>query len=190
MPPKCFLLSYYLVSIKTAFAFSAPRHQRKMLSSISSIPLGNRIAQAFIDETNEDYERLHFEFETQFWGTKMALKSSDYSLDKLKQTKQQMESFLSSADRLRTTRNMLEAALAANSSPRTSVTPEQLKTLRAFERTFGCYSMESAVACDLRSEATTIENELGAARNKMTLGARLKAPSGGENKREVELMEK
>jgi hypothetical protein len=188
MPPKCFIFSYYLVSIKTALAFSAPRHQhqRRMLSSISSIPLGNRVAQAFIDETNEDYERLHFEFETQFWGTKMALKSPDYSLEKLKETKQQMESFLSSADRLRTTRNMLEAALTSKNSPRTSVTPEQLKTLRAFERTFGCYSMESAVACSLRSEATTIENELGAARNKMTLGAKLKSPSGGEKLRERE----
>ena len=31
-------------------------------------------AQEFIDKCNADYEKVHKEFEDQFWGTKMALK--------------------------------------------------------------------------------------------------------------------
>ena len=30
--------------------------------------------QQFLDATNEGYERVHLDFEEQFWGTKMALK--------------------------------------------------------------------------------------------------------------------
>ena len=40
-----------------------------------------------------------------------------------------------------------------------------------FERTFGCYIMESAEAKALRTKATEIEGELESARNTMTLGA-------------------
>ena len=29
--------------------------------------------QAFVDETNAEYARVHEDFEAQFWGTKMAL---------------------------------------------------------------------------------------------------------------------
>ena len=45
------------------------------------------------------------------------------------------------------------------------------KTLKMFERTFGCYIMESEQALSLRREGTAIEGTLEAARNTMTLGA-------------------
>ena len=53
------------------------------------------------------------------------------------------------------------------------LSPEERKTLQLFERTFGCYIMESSDAKALRTEATTIEGSLEDARNKMTLGATL-----------------
>jgi len=36
-------------------------------------------AQAFVDNFNESYAQKHEEFESQFWGTKMALKDGNYT---------------------------------------------------------------------------------------------------------------
>jgi len=60
-------------------------------------------AQAFIDSVNLGYERVHRDFEAQFWGTKMALSEehralsgdrASYSVGELTATKGRMEDFL------------------------------------------------------------------------------------------------
>ena len=56
------------------------------------------LLQAFVNKVNEDYAKKHFSFEKQFWGTKMALKSTDetpYSTELLSSTKKEMEDLLS-----------------------------------------------------------------------------------------------
>ena len=47
---------------------------------------------------------------------------------------------------------------------------EQRKTLQIFEKTLGCYIMESAQALSHREAATALESEIEAARNQMKLG--------------------
>jgi len=125
-------------------------------------------APEFINDVNLQYEKLHRSFEEQFWGTKMALGGSEYSVAELTRTKAEMEAFLADAAKLQATRSYLADASA--------LTPEQTKTLKVFERTFGCYIMESAEAKTLRNSATEIEGALEDARNKMRLGATI----GGE----------
>ena len=49
--------------------------------------------QAFVNEFNEQYEQKHLAFETQFWGTKMALSDTDdvkFNAENLSQTKKEM----------------------------------------------------------------------------------------------------
>ena len=130
-------------------------------------------AQAFIDSVNLGYERVHRDFEAQFWGTKMALSEehralsgdrASYSVGELTATKGRMEDFLADEAKLSTARRLLERA--------GELSGEQEKTLRLFARTFGCYIMESDEARKLREEATAIEGELEAARNTMKLGAK------------------
>ena len=58
---------------------------------------------------NVQYESLHRSFEQQFWGTKMALASEEYSTAELGRTKQEMEAFLASEDKLKETRALLAA---------------------------------------------------------------------------------
>lgn len=116
----------------------------------------------FIDSTNASYESLHRAFEQQFWGTKMALKSPEYSTEELTRTKGEMEAFLADESKLSQTRSYLQS-LPPDSAHAT--------TLKMFERTFSCYIMESEEAKTLRAEATKIEGQLESARNKLTLGA-------------------
>ena len=110
---------------------------------------------------NTKYETLHRSFEEQFWGTKMALADSKYSTEELGRTKTEMEAFLADEEKLKATREYLKAG----------PTGDEMKTLKMFERTFGCYIMESEEALALRKEGTAIEGKLEAARNTMTLGA-------------------
>mmetsp|Transcript_32410 Transcript_32410/g.49284 ORF Transcript_32410/g.49284 Transcript_32410/m.49284 type:complete len:667 (+) Transcript_32410:82-2082(+) len=119
-------------------------------------------AQSFIDEVNSEYEQLHRAFELQFWGTKMNLSDPSYSVDELTKTKGEMESFLADETKLAHTRELLSE---------TNIDSTTAKTLKMFERTFGCYIMESEIAKKLRSEATKIEGQLESARNSMVLGA-------------------
>jgi len=127
---------------------------------------GMSAATEFIEKINTEYELLHRAFEYQFWGTKMALSSEEWSVPELTRTKAEMESFLASKEKLEQTRALLV----------TDVTDDERKTLKMFERTFGCYIMESPVALTLREECMKIEGALEDARNKMTLGATI----GGE----------
>jgi len=119
----------------------------------------------FVDATNSEYERLHREFELQFWGTKMALSGSEYSVDELTRTKGEMEAFLADESKLARTRELLKQVEESGSGS------EEAKTLRMLERTFGCYIMESEEARGFRDDATKIEGSLESARNVMTLGA-------------------
>jgi hypothetical protein len=102
----------------------------------------------FIETTNEGYEKVHRSFEEQFWGTKMALSNgtpladgkgpATYSTEELTRTKMEMEAFLADKAKLLKTREFL--------SKSADLSADQIKTLKMFERTFGCYIMESDVA--------------------------------------------
>ena len=117
-------------------------------------------AGAFINDINVEYEKLHHAFEEQFWGTKMALADPKFSVDELTRTKTEMEAFLADEAKLKTTREWLGKA-----------TGDDVRTLKTFERTFGCYIMESEEAKRLRTTSTELEGSLEDARNKMSLGA-------------------
>jgi oligoendopeptidase F len=119
-------------------------------------------AQSFVDQINTDYEELHRSFELQFWGTKMALASKEYSISELTRTKGEMESFLADESKLSQVRQLLQD------------TPQDdpiFTTLKMLERTFGCYIMESEEAKELRTQATEIEGKLESERNDLVLGA-------------------
>eukprot|EP00931_Biecheleriopsis_adriatica_P004309 TRINITY_DN106001_c0_g1_i1.p1 TRINITY_DN106001_c0_g1~~TRINITY_DN106001_c0_g1_i1.p1 ORF type:complete len:701 (+),score=160.91 TRINITY_DN106001_c0_g1_i1:23-2104(+) len=140
------------------------RRQRRVLVVKACSAESSAALQAFIDDVNEEYEQVHSRFEEQFWGTKMALREGDFSVDALTRTKGEMESFLADPGRLAETRKWIESGVADE---------KQAKTLDMFVRTFQCYIMESEEALTLRKEGTEVENALQAARNTMKLGADL-----------------
>lgn len=117
--------------------------------------------QAFLDETNLEYERVHKTFEDQFWGTKMALTGGTFSSEKLSSSKDDMEAFLRDQER----HQKVQEYLAKGEG-----TEEQKKTLKIFDRTFSCYLMKSEAATTLRSKITQMESQLEEKRNKMSLG--------------------
>ena len=125
-------------------------------------------ARSFIHEVNSGYERLHRAFEEQFWGTKMVLSAPHYSVGELTRTKGEMEAFLADEAKLKRARELLSSADEGE-----ALSEAEVRTLRIFERTFGCYIMESEVARELRAAATSAEGKLEDARNKMVLGAKL-----------------
>jgi oligoendopeptidase F len=126
---------------------------------------GDAVAlQTFINTVNDGYERVHLDFEDQFWGTKMALKDARFTTDALTETKGKMEQFLMQPEKLEETRRWIKSGLANE---------EQKRVLKIFERTFSCYIMESDEAKALREEVTKKESELEAQRNTMKLGADL-----------------
>mmetsp|Transcript_29894 Transcript_29894/g.62093 ORF Transcript_29894/g.62093 Transcript_29894/m.62093 type:complete len:689 (+) Transcript_29894:84-2150(+) len=171
------LTQAFSLSAAFSFLFKSPSHKlssRQVQSKFSLLSTSTNSAMTasvnvsdFIDSTNTNYERLHKAFELQFWGTKMNLSGSQYSVDELTRTKTEMEAFLADESKLAKTREFLKAI--PEESP-------HLKTLKMFERTFGCYIMESEDAKALRAECTKIEGQLDNARNTMTLGATM--PSG------------
>ena len=107
-------------------------------------------------------------------GTKMALSNgtpladgkgpATYSIEELTRTKMQMEAFLADSAKLEKTRELLQAK---------DLSVDDIKTLKIFERTFGCYIMESPVAKDKREECMKLEGVLEGGRNTMKLGAQL-----------------
>jgi len=125
------------------------------------------VARSFINEVNTRYETLHRAFEEQFWGTKMALASPKYSIPELTRTKEEMEAFLADDSKLSKSRELLAQAETAELSD------SETRTLKIFERTFGCYIMEAPEARELRASSTRAEGALEDARNKMVLGATL-----------------
>lgn len=153
------------LAVLSASAAGSKRHLRSLRARFVACRASESASlQAFIDKTNTAYEKVHCEFEDQFWGTKMGLKDGDFSVDLLTSTKGSMEKFLSDPERLAETRRWIQCAGASE---------EQLNTLKMFERTFKCYIMESPTALQLREEGTSLENLLQTARNGMRLGAEL-----------------
>ena len=92
----------------------------------------------------------------------MALGGEEYSVPELTRTKAEMEAFLASKEKLDEARAYLASA---------EIDADERKTLKMFERTFGCYIMESADALKLREECMATEGTLEDKRNKMSLGA-------------------
>lgn len=162
------------------------------LDSPSYSPSAMSAATTFIETINTEYEKVHKSFELQFWGTKMALGGEAYSVPELTRTKAEMEvvrlrlthtgahashaslmrvgrarvsppqAFLASKEKLAQTREYLASS---------DLTDDERKTLKMFERTFGCYIMENPEGLVLREQCMKIEGTLEAARNKMKLGA-------------------
>eukprot|EP00427_Karlodinium_veneficum_P057320 CAMPEP_0169424700 /NCGR_PEP_ID=MMETSP1017-20121227/68178_1 /TAXON_ID=342587 /ORGANISM="Karlodinium micrum, Strain CCMP2283" /LENGTH=173 /DNA_ID=CAMNT_0009534497 /DNA_START=8 /DNA_END=529 /DNA_ORIENTATION=+ len=117
----------------------------------------------FINTTNREYERVHKEFEDQFWGTKMNLKegTGEFTADKLSSTKRRMENFLEDAENLKKTRVFLEKT--------EELKPDEINTLKIFKRTFESYQM-SPTAKPFREQVTKMESELEMARNGLASG--------------------
>jgi oligoendopeptidase F len=152
---KAFLSTQAFLSATPFTTTLTARPMSRLFSTMSEV-------SDFIDSTNTNYKRLHRAFEYQFWGTKMALSSPTYSTEELTRTKGEMEAFLADKSKLAKTRELLKQV---------EVGSMEEKTLKMLERTFGCYIMESEEAKQLRGEATKIEGQLEAARNRLTLGA-------------------
>ena len=111
-------------------------------------------------------ERLEAKLTALLAGTKLSdgVAVKEFSVKELTRTKQEMEGFLADAGKLAETRSMMSAGTA---------TPEQLKVLNIFEKTFKSYIMESDEAKQEREKATSMEGVLEDQRNKMKLGATL-----------------
>lgn len=123
--------------------------------------------QSFCDKFNFEYEKKHINFETQFWGNKMALSNRDdvkFSTEELTKTQSEMENFLANPE------NLKKAQELKNDLP--SDAPENLvKTLDVIIRTCRCYDMSpSPDSKKIRDEAINLENELTMKRNRMKLG--------------------
>ena len=124
------------------------------------------LLQAFVNKVNEDYSKKHFEFEKQFWGTKMALKSTDetpYSTDLLSSTKKEMEDMLADP-------KILEDAKAHREAIGDDAPSDLVKTLDIIIKTCGCYTMPTAGAKAIREETSKVEGTLEKNRNEMKLG--------------------
>lgn len=117
----------------------------------------DRELQEFIDATNESYEKLHLDYENQFWGTKMNLAGDTYSTEKLSSTKEAMEAFLRDPGRLAEVEKMISSNRGSDL---------QKVALNCFSRTFKCYQMSDPEAVALRTQCTSIEDALNSARNK------------------------
>ena len=86
-----------------------------------------------------------------------------------------MEAFLADEAKLHKARDLLEAV---QSEKEETDENKVATTLKMFERTFGCYIMESEEAKELRAEALAIEGKLENERNYLVLGATM--PDTGE----------
>ena len=136
--------------------------------------------QNFVNEFNASYANKHERFETQFWGTKMALESTDsqtYSTALLAQTKKEMEDLLSDPKVL----SDAKAHKAAVTSVVTNDAGEEklseddsivnlIKTLEIIIRTCQCNEFPTKEAKSIREETNKIEGALEMSRNSMELG--------------------
>ena len=115
---------------------------------------------AFIEEMNIKYERVHKEYEDNFWATKMGLAGS--SMEQLLATKNAYDTFLADSANLEGVRKYLQIP---------GVTSEQDHVLKIMERTFACYNTGgSTSANELRSTISKLEGDLQVARGGMPLG--------------------
>ena len=117
----------------------------------------------FVESKNREYERLHRAFEDQFWGNKMALKTSgDFSPEQLTSTKQAMEAWLADPLNLQET---LKLQMACGSGDAES----DVQALEIFKRTFECYQMQPEAKA-VRDEVTSLESVLEQKRNTLKTG--------------------
>lgn len=125
-------------------------------------------AKAFVNNFNDAYESKHHAFEEQFWGTKMALKSTEdrpFNGELLSKTKQEMEDLLSDVDAMNEARS-LRGSLETEEG---DVPTDLAKALDIIIKTGDCYTMPSDVR-SIRESTTKLESELELARNGMKLG--------------------
>jgi len=132
-------------------------------------------ARQFVDAFNTDYEAKHLAYETQFWGTKMALKSTDevvYSTENLNSTKAAMEDLLSDPTRRQTAEDLRQKLARETNDTNTKEHKELVKILDIILKTCGCYDMSSApTARQLSQDLAKLEGDLEVARNRhLTLG--------------------
>ena len=125
-------------------------------------------AQDFVDDFNQSYEEKHIAFENQFWGTKMALSSTDevtYSTELLSKTKAAMEDLLSDPAVLKEARDHLEALNDENDAEDHG---DLKKVLEVIVRTCKCNEFPTKESKAVREETNRIEGNLEKARNEMT----------------------
>ena len=141
------------------------------------------VAQAFVNNFNEQYAAKHEAFENQFWGTKMNLSrgpGAPYTSERLARTKSEMEAILSNDVTLKSAKEHLASIGEADKDS------NLVKTLKIIIRTCQCYNMsDSPGAQDIRSQTSKIEAELEEKRNHMTLGYSVTKTDGqdGSNKK-------
>ncbi|VEU43068.1 unnamed protein product [Pseudo-nitzschia multistriata] len=126
-------------------------------------------AQAFVDNFNRSYEEKHVAFENQFWGTKMALSSTEespYSTELLTKTKAEMEDLLSDPAVIKEAKEQQEALANAKGED----VQEVLKVLDVIVRTCRCNEFPTPESKAVREETNKIEGSLEKSRNEMTLG--------------------
>jgi len=130
-------------------------------------------AQTFVKDFNENYANKHEEFENQFWGTKMALASTEstpYSTELLSQTKKEMEDLLSNPQILQDAQIHLDALTQDNVDSREEDQQEVVTILKIIIKTCQCYTYPTTVAKSIREQTNQIEGALEKARNEMILG--------------------
>jgi hypothetical protein len=138
---------------------------RQESSYRSSVLTLSCVSQAFVNKFNQDYEEKHLAFETQFWGTKMALKDREevkFSAENLSKTKTEMENLLSDY-------TAVEKAQAFRDSLPDTASVDLVKCLDIIIRTCKCYST-SPENKKIREETSRKESELEMSRNRMKLG--------------------
>lgn len=127
-------------------------------------------AQFFVDTINRSYEEKHIAFETQFWGTKMALSSTEditYSTELLTKTKSEMENLLSDPNVIKEAKEHKEALAKESDS---NAEDDLSKVLDVIIRTCQCNEFPTPESQAVREETNRIEGSLEKGRNEMTLG--------------------
>jgi oligoendopeptidase F len=116
-------------------------------------------ASKFIETFNYSYEAKHRAFEENFWATKMNLSGS--SIEKLTQTKGELDEFLGDQNVLEQVQKFLKSS---------EITDEERKILLIFERTFKCYIIQDPKAKEIKLKIDQLEAELQEERKNMKLG--------------------
>ena len=112
---------------------SSSSASKTVLSSSSTATTDVVDVKSFVNNINNEYEKLHKAFELQFWGTKMVLEGDSYSVSELTKTKGEMERFLADETKLQKVREFLSEQEENNNN----YDPTTFKTLKMLERTFG-----------------------------------------------------
>jgi hypothetical protein len=122
--------------------------------------------QTYVDDLNTTFERLHTTKEDAFWAAYMGLTDdADAAQKELDALEIELSRFLQSPERLSSVR--AELAVAESSG---AADPEDVTTLRGWEKTFESHVIDSEEARDLAEEIVAAEGRLARARAGMDLG--------------------